>query len=325
MLFLNLKGHRCAAYDRRGHGRSSVPAGGYDYDNLADDLHAVLEALDVRDAVLVGHSMASGELVRYLTRHGGASVRKLVFVSPYATPSSLKIADNADGVTREELDYFLNDDPVRPTIPRVISTPAAAKGDAPAPHMKETNMPLTKLDDSSALVMIDLQKGIVGLPCAHPADEIVGRAARLASAFRGRGLPVVLVNVAGRAPGRTDVKFNFTPPADWTELVPELDRQPSDYTVTKQQIGAFYGTALEQILRRHGVTQVVLAGVATSSGVEATARNAYDHGYNVTLVVDAMTDLSADAHRHSVEAIFPRLGETATTEDVIRSLTERTH
>jgi len=108
MLFLNLKGHRCVAYDRRGHGRSSVPAGGYDYDNLADDLHAVLEALDVRDAVLVGHSMASGELVRYITRHGGARVRKLVFVAPYATPSSLKTADNADGVTREELDYFLN-------------------------------------------------------------------------------------------------------------------------------------------------------------------------------------------------------------------------
>ena len=210
------------------------------------------------------------------------------------------------------------------TLARVVS-PAAAEGDAPAPLIKETTMPLTKLDDTSALVVIDLQKGIVGLPCAHPADEIVGRAARLAGAFRGRGLPVVLVNVAGRAPGRTEVQFNFTPPADWTELVPELDRQPSDYTVTKQQIGAFYGTALEQILRRHGVTQVVLAGVATSSGVEATARNAYDHGYNVTLVVDAMTDLSADAHRHSVETIFPRLGETATTDDVIRSLGERAH
>jgi nicotinamidase-related amidase/predicted MFS family arabinose efflux permease len=210
------------------------------------------------------------------------------------------------------------------TLARVVS-PAAAEGDAPAPLIKETTMPLTKLDNTSALVVIDLQKGIVGLPCAHPADEIVGRAARLASAFRGRGLPVVLVNVAGRAPGRTKVQFNFTPPADWTELVPELDHQPSDYTVTKQQIGAFYGTALEQILRRHGVTQVVLAGVATSSGVEATARNAYDHGYNVTLVVDAMTDLSADAHRHSVETIFPRLGETATTDDVIRSLGERPH
>src|SRR6185312_5511924 len=106
--------------------------------------------------------------------------------------------------------------------------------------------------------------------------------------------------------------------------VPELDRQPGDYT-TKQQVGAFYGTALEQILRRRGVTQIVLAGVATSSGVEATARNAYDHGYNVTLVVDAMTDLSADAHRHSVETIFPRLGETTTTDDVILSLAERAH
>jgi nicotinamidase-related amidase len=207
------------------------------------------------------------------------------------------------------------------TIARAAATASAAKDDAVTPQTKETNMPLTKLDDTSALVVIDLQKGIVGLPCAHPADEIVGRAAKLASAFRARGLPVVLVNVAGRAPGRTEVQFNFTPP----ELVPELDRQPSDYTVTKQQIGAFYGTALEQILRRRGVTQVVLAGVATSSGVEATARNAYDHGYNVTLVVDAMTDLSADAHRHSVEAIFPRLGETAMTDDAIRSLADRSH
>jgi nicotinamidase-related amidase/predicted MFS family arabinose efflux permease len=211
------------------------------------------------------------------------------------------------------------------TIPRVVSTSAAAEFDAPVSYMKGTNMPLTKLDDTSALVVIDLQKGIVGLPCAHPTEEIVGRAAKLASAFRARALPVVLVNVAGRAPGRTEVQFNFTPPADWTELVPELDRQPGDYTVTKQQIGAFYGTALEQILRRHGVTQVVLAGVATSSGVEATARNAYDLGFNVTLVVDAMTDLSADAHRYSVETIFPRLGETATTDDVIRSLADRPH
>ena len=92
--------------------------------------------------------------------------------------------------------------------------------------------------------------------------------------------------------------------------------------MTKQQVGAFYGTALEQILRRRGVTQVVLAGVATSSGVEATARNAYDHGYNVALVVDAMTDVNPEAHRHSVEQVFPKLGETATTDDVVRLLQE---
>jgi nicotinamidase-related amidase/predicted MFS family arabinose efflux permease len=204
---------------------------------------------------------------------------------------------------------------------RTLSRAAAAPSDAVTPQIKEeTIMPLTTLDETPALVVIDLQKGIVGLPCAHPIGEIVGRTAELARAFRAHGLPVILVNVAGRAPGRTEVTFNFTPPANWTELVPELDQQPGDHLVTKHQIGAFYGTALEQILRRRGVTQVVLTGVATSSGVEATARNAYDHGYNVTLVVDAMTDMSADAHRYSVESIFPRLGETTTTDDMLRAL-----
>jgi nicotinamidase-related amidase len=184
-------------------------------------------------------------------------------------------------------------------------------------------MPLTKLDTTAVLVVIDLQKGVVGLPTVHPASEITGRAAQLARAFRETQLPVVLVNVAGRAPGRIDAQFNFSHPADWTELVPELDRRPSDHTVTKLQIGAFYGTALEQILRRRGVTQVFLAGISTSSGVEATARDAYDHGYNVALVVDAMTDLDADAHRHSVEKIFPRIGETTTTDDVLAVLKQR--
>jgi nicotinamidase-related amidase len=181
-------------------------------------------------------------------------------------------------------------------------------------------MPLTQLDAVAALVVIDLQKGVVGLPAVHPTDDIVGRTARLARAFRERGWPVILVNVAGRAPGRVDAKFNFSPAADWSELVPQLDRQPSDYTVTKLQIGAFYGTALEQILRRRGVTQVFLAGVSTSGGVEATARNAFDHGYNVVLVVDAMTDLNSDAHRNSVERIFPRIGEVTTTDEALARL-----
>jgi len=185
-------------------------------------------------------------------------------------------------------------------------------------------MPLTRLDTTAALVVIDLQKGIVGLPTVHPAGEIVGRAARLARAFRERGLPVVLVNVTGAAPGRTDAgvpKFSF--PADWTELVPELEQHADDHTVTKQRWGAFIGTSLDEYLRPRGVTQVVLTGVATSIGVESTARSAYDYGYNVVLVVDAMTDRDADAHRHSVETIFPRLGETDTTDNVLRLLEGR--
>ena len=184
-------------------------------------------------------------------------------------------------------------------------------------------MALTQIDPVAALVVIDMQKGVVALPMIHPMPGIIDRVARLARAFRQQGLPVVLVNVAGLAPGRTEFKVSLSPPADWTELVPELDLQPGDYTVTKQQPGAFYGTGLEQILRRCGVTQVVLAGVVTSGGVEATARNAYDHGYNVALVVDAMTDLSAEAHRHSVEMTFPRIGETASTDEVLALLNQR--
>lgn len=179
-------------------------------------------------------------------------------------------------------------------------------------------MSLTQIDKVAALVVIDLQKGIVGLPLAHPGSEIVERAARLARAFREKGLPVILVNVAGRAPGRTEMQFNFSPPADWTELVPELDPQPGDHLVTKMNVGAFYGTSLELILRRNGVTQIVLAGIATGSGVEATARAAYDRGFNVVTVIDAITDRDAGTHRHSVEKVFPRIGETATTEEVLR-------
>jgi nicotinamidase-related amidase len=111
-------------------------------------------------------------------------------------------------------------------------------------------MPLTSLDPVTALVVIDLQRGVVGLPTAHPVQQVVANAA----------------------------------------------------------------------LRRRRVTQLVLCGISTSAGVETTARAAFEHGYNVTLAVDAMTDSSADAHCNSVERIFPRLGETGTTAEVLARL-----
>ncbi len=177
------------------------------------------------------------------------------------------------------------------------------------------------LDPVPALVVIDLQKGITGMPTAHPAAEIIGRAARLARAFRERGLPVVLVHVIAPPPGRIDAgprKFSFA--ADWAELVPDLDQQPADHVVSKRSWGAFIGTSLDEYLRARGVTQIVLTGISTSAGVESTARSAYDYGYNVALVVDAMTDRDAESHRNSVEKIFPRLGETDTTENVLNLL-----
>jgi nicotinamidase-related amidase len=179
-------------------------------------------------------------------------------------------------------------------------------------------MLLTQVDPIAALVAIDLQKGITGvLAQPHAVTDVIARTAQLAAAFRKKKFPVVLVNVGGLPPGRVDAPFDFTPPPDWMELVPELDRQPSDHTVTKFQIGAFYGTGLERILRRSGATQMFFTGIATSMGVEASARTAYDHGYNVVLVEDAMSDLSAESHRHSIETSFTRIGEVATTADVL--------
>jgi nicotinamidase-related amidase len=182
-------------------------------------------------------------------------------------------------------------------------------------------MPLTALDPAAALIVIDLQKGIVAMPTVHPTAEVVTRSAELASAFRARGLPVVLVNVTARAPGRTDTAWPRTAfPADWADLVPELDSQPGDLLISKQCVGAFTRTTLQDQLQQRGVTQVFIAGVATSFGVEATARSAFDYGYNVVLVTDAMTDRDADSHRHCVEKIFPRIGEIETTENVLKRL-----
>ncbi|WP_326687134.1 MULTISPECIES: isochorismatase family protein [unclassified Streptomyces] len=187
-------------------------------------------------------------------------------------------------------------------------------------------MALSAIDPKSALVLVDLQKGITRIPGApYTPAEVIERGARLATAFRLRGLPVVLVNVTGTPPGRIETPLSGrggeAPAPDWADLVPELDIQDTDIHVTKQSWGAFYGTSLDLELRRRGVTQVVLGGIATRFGVESTARAAHEHGYNVTVAVDACTDMSADGHRASVEGVFPRLGETATTAEILATLT----
>jgi nicotinamidase-related amidase len=184
--------------------------------------------------------------------------------------------------------------------------------------MENKNMTISPLDPKAALLVIDLQKGIVGMPVAHPIADIVNNAARLADAFRSRGLPVVLVNVDGTAPGRAEQSRRVSEfPAGWTDLVPELNRQPGDHLVTKRTWGAFTNTDLEKYLRERGVTQVVITGVATTAGVESTARHAHELGFSVALAVDAMTDMNADAHHNSITRIFPRLGETGTTQQII--------
>ena len=183
-------------------------------------------------------------------------------------------------------------------------------------------MPVTTLDPDVALIVIDLQAGLAGLPTAHPFDDIVANAAKLADAFRAKALPVVLVNATGRAPGRTEQRRGSRDlPDGWADLLPQLNQQPGDKTITKLTWGAFHNTDLADHLTGLGVTQVVIAGVATSIGVESTARQAYEHGFHVTLATDAMTDLNPVAHDNTISHIFPKLGETGTTGDIIALLT----
>ncbi|MFE0511423.1 hydrolase [Streptomyces sp. NPDC058964] len=193
-------------------------------------------------------------------------------------------------------------------------------------------MSLTALDPRTALVAIDLQNGIVGTPTRpYPAADVVSRTVELADAFRARNLPVVLVRVsfapdgADAVPGRTERQARgLALPEGWDVIVDDLSGHSGDIHVTKRNWGAFHGTDLDVQLRRRGVTQIVLTGIATSIGVESTARAAYEHGYHVTLATDAMSDRDDESHRGSVERIFPRLGETGTTAEILEILA-KTH
>ena len=187
-------------------------------------------------------------------------------------------------------------------------------------------MALTTIDATTALIVVDLQKGLLGAPFVDPIAEVVERSARLAAAFRSHRLPVVLVNVAGGAPGRTEMPRRAldTLSEGFTDFIPELGQQSEDIVVTKRTWGAFASSDLGERLTALGVTQVVVTGVATGTGVEATARQAYEAGFNVTLAIDAMTDRRPDAHDYSIRNVFPRLGETGSTDDII-ALLERTH
>ena len=185
-------------------------------------------------------------------------------------------------------------------------------------------MPLTTLDPAPALVVIDLQKGIVSGTVAH----VVPNAAALAKAFREHGPPGHAGQRHRPRPRphrrrRTEAGGRGSTgalPAGWADIIDELERQPGDHLITKRRRSAFHDTGLDTLLRDLGVTQVVLAGVSTSAGVESTARSAHDHGYHVVLATDAMADPDPDSHRHSLERVFPKLGETATSAEIISFL-----
>ena len=180
---------------------------------------------------------------------------------------------------------------------------------------------------TTALVVIDLQKGIAGRPLQpHTAADVVKNAALLVQAFRKKAMPVFLVHVV-HAPAtmlKTESDTRFDRPAvlppDWSEFMPALAPVPSDIVITKRQWGAFYGTDLELQLRRRGMQTIVLCGISTEYGVESTARFAYEMGFSQVFAEDAMTSSSAESHHAAVEYIFKRMGRVRTTREILDAI-----
>jgi len=188
--------------------------------------------------------------------------------------------------------------------------------------------PLSLDPKSTALVLIDLQRGIVARDTKpHAAAEVVERATRLAKRFRERGALVVLVHVefapdfADRLNPPADAPTPVTPlPPEWSQFVPEIGPDSRDVIIRKRNWGAFYGTDLDLQLRRRHIRTVVIGGIATNMGVESTARDAFERGYEQVFVEDATATFTEEMHTFVMKNIFPRMGRVRTTEDVLRGI-----
>ncbi|MBU8878238.1 isochorismatase family protein [Bacillus sp. FJAT-29790] len=180
--------------------------------------------------------------------------------------------------------------------------------------------------EKTALVLIDLQKGITGIKGApYDPSTVVSNAAQLVDAFRRAGAFITFVHVDfldGKDAVHPNAEMQLPPKLseDWAEFPPELNVQPTDHIVTKRHFGAFFGTDLDLQLRRRGIETIVLGGISTHVGVDTTAREAYQHNYNQIFVTDAMTAPSIEAHEFPIKFIFPLMSRMATTEEVLAAL-----
>ena len=181
---------------------------------------------------------------------------------------------------------------------------------------------------TTALVVIDLQKGIVSTATApHAAADVVSRAAELADACRQAGVAVILVRVDPGPGGKLIPRVTadqprppMAPGPDFAELVPELAPRENDAVVTKHQPNAFYATDLEVQLLRRGIRTIILGGISTNVGVEATARSAHERAYEQIFVSDVMASRDGEMHDHTVRRVLPTMGRVRTLDVVLDAL-----
>jgi nicotinamidase-related amidase len=175
---------------------------------------------------------------------------------------------------------------------------------------------------STALILIDLQKGVLAMPVApHSAAAVYERSKRLAEQFRRAAATVIWVRVSFSGDLADALRLPVDQPANYSSLPPGWDEFPeplaaSDLVITKRQWGAFYGTELDLQLRRRGVRRIVLGGIATNIGVESTARSAAEHGYELVIAEDLCSGASAEMHAFSFQKILPRLARITSAESI---------
>lgn len=187
--------------------------------------------------------------------------------------------------------------------------------------------------EKTALVIIDLQKGIAGREGFAPysAQEVLAKNKELVTSLKNTGALIVFVHVKNYG-GETLKPKTDNPavaqgriPADFADFVmPEAYEKEYNNVihVAKHNWGAFYGTDLDVQLRRRGIDEILLTGIATTIGCDTTAREAFQHGYQVIAIEDAMTDFNGQLHQGIVEGIFPRLGRVRSTQEVLKMIEE---
>ncbi|KJD39686.1 hydrolase [Paenibacillus polymyxa] len=180
--------------------------------------------------------------------------------------------------------------------------------------------------NKTSLVVIDLQKWISSQYAPYSAEMVIANSAKLANLFRNKGAFVNLVHVSSK-----DFKDIPAPKLDttvprlnliegWDEFVPELGVTETDHIISKKQWGAFHGTDLDLQLRRRNIDTIVLCGISSGIGVDTTAREAFQHGYQLIFAIDAMTGFTKAEHEHVRDVIFPRIGRIRTTEEILEGI-----
>ncbi|ARE23153.1 isochorismatase family protein [Lactococcus cremoris] len=187
--------------------------------------------------------------------------------------------------------------------------------------------------NKTALVIIDLQKGIAGREGFAPysAQDVLAKNKELVTSLKNTEALIVFVHVKNYGEEALKPKTDNPPlahgqiPADFSDFVmPEAYDKDYDNVihVAKHNWGASYGTDLDVQLLRRGIEEIVLSGIATTIGCDTTAREAFQHGYQVIAVEDAMTDFNGSLHKGIVDGIFTRLGRVRSTQEVVKMIEE---